>query len=135
GGGGGRGGAGGGRGGGEEVRGEAVRREPLVDAGDGRGVSRLGDDAVGRFLDHVLIRGCGEPPGDGAVARGRVGVDERRERRGPHFIARVSLEGGARQLRGSRTTQLAQRRYCRSAYLRRGITQRRCERRRGARRG
>src|SRR5207302_3821222 len=65
---------------------------------------------------------------DGAVARGRVGADERRERRGPHFIARVGLEGGARQLRGPHTTELPQRRYARAPYLRRGVTQGGCER-------
>jgi hypothetical protein len=39
----------------QHVRGEAVRPEQRLDAGDSAGVSRLSDDPVGRFPDHVLV--------------------------------------------------------------------------------
>src|SRR5439155_3920453 len=102
---------------------------------DDAGISRLRDEPVDCFLDHVLVRGRGEPPGDGAVARGGVGADERGERRGPHLVARVVAEGRAGELGGARTPELAQRRYACAPYLRRGVPQRGFERRGGARRG
>src|SRR5207247_7205089 len=56
----------------QHVRGAAVRTEPLLDARDGCGVSRLGDDAVRRFLDHVLVRGRDETTDNNSITSVQV---------------------------------------------------------------